>query len=108
MPFGLHKGKALHELPEPYFAWLESLPTLREPLKSAVLREHERRFRAPAAPPASLPPHLRELAVRVVSAGYRRLAGELHPDHAGGDGAAMQDLNRVVELLRGFVGANTR
>jgi uncharacterized protein (DUF3820 family) len=46
MPFGLHKGKPLVELPDDYLLWLSCLNDLRQPLLGHVLREMGRRLAA--------------------------------------------------------------
>jgi len=44
MPFGLHKGKPLAEIPDEYLLWLGCLDNLRPPLLGHVLREMGRRL----------------------------------------------------------------
>ena len=44
MPFGLHRGKPLDELPADYLIWLGCLDDLRQPLLGHVLREMGRRI----------------------------------------------------------------
>lgn len=44
MPFGVHKGKRLDELPNDYLLWLSCLNDLRQPLLGHVLREMGRRI----------------------------------------------------------------
>ena len=56
MPFGRWKGTRLRDLPADYFAWLETIET-REPLRSAVKREAERR-RAVALRDIGQPPRV--------------------------------------------------
>lgn len=46
MPFGAYKKQRLVDLPQSYLEWLLSLPDLREPLRSALWKEGERRIRA--------------------------------------------------------------
>src|SRR5262249_13372047 len=49
MPFGKHRGVLLSELPDYYSTWLgDKLSEWREPLRSAVAAELERRKAAPA------------------------------------------------------------
>jgi len=50
MPFGLHKGKPLDDLPDDYLLWLGCLDDLRQPLLGQVLKEMGRRLaQRPAA-----------------------------------------------------------
>lgn len=44
MPFGVHKGKRLDDIPSDYLLWLGCLNDLRQPLLGAVLREMGRRI----------------------------------------------------------------
>jgi hypothetical protein len=95
MPFGKHKGAPLDALPSDYFAWLLSLD-LKEPLKSALAMERERRYceRAEAVSLDSV----KGAAKEIVSVGYRTLAQRWHPDH-GGDHKKMQAINAAKEYL---------
>ena len=51
MPFGVHKGTRLDELPNDYLLWLSCLNDLRQPLFGRVLRELGRRLGAIEAQP---------------------------------------------------------
>lgn len=44
MPFGLHKGKPLDDLPDDYLLWLSCLDDLRQPLLGRILAEMGRRL----------------------------------------------------------------
>jgi hypothetical protein len=102
MPFGRHRGVLLTEVPPDYLAWLLGLE-LREPLRSAVAAEAERRQRNAHTPPAPHTPRLARdalpLAEQIITAGYRSLAQKHHPDR-GGETRAMQRLNDAVRWLR--------
>ena len=50
MPFGVHKGKPLDDLPDDYLLWPGCLDDLRQPLLSHVLREMSRRLADRPAP----------------------------------------------------------
>jgi hypothetical protein len=84
MPFGKFRGTCLRDLPGDYLLWLRGLE-LREPLRTHVAREHARRrhARASSAPQPQLSPAQRAVAVQIVTAGFRTLARERHPDHGG-------------------------
>jgi len=46
----------------------------------------------------------REMALAVVKAGYRALSKQYHPDHCGGDGEKMKDLNGTYKELTELLG----
>jgi hypothetical protein len=102
MPFGRYRGHALSTLPAGYLEWLLGLP-LREPLRSAVLAEADRRQRNTHAPQAPHAPHLARDSLpharEIVRRGFRALVHELHPDH-GGPTSEMARLNKAMEWLR--------
>jgi hypothetical protein len=91
MPFGQYKGALLSELPADYLAWLLSLGTVRDPLRTALFTERERR--------ATLASLDLKLARSIVDTGFRALAKQAHPD-AGGELRTMQRLNEAVSWLR--------
>jgi hypothetical protein len=105
MPFGKYKGTEIAELPSDYLLWMLALDDLREPLRSAVLREAVRRNEeVPIAlkhnvVAINLKPEELQLARRLFDAGYKTLARALHPD-LGGDVQQMQDLNLFAENVR--------
>src|SRR5436309_1103576 len=105
MPFGQYRGRLLSEIPEDYLDWLASLSNLREPLRSRVRREHERRFGRDADPRPCLPhvpEQIRIVAEKIVTRGFRALATEHHPDH-GGEHGRMLELNAAHEALVGLL-----
>ena len=55
MPFGLHSGLPLNELPDEYICWLANLVDLRQPLVNRVLQEMARRLAALLAAAAVQP-----------------------------------------------------
>jgi hypothetical protein len=115
MPFGRYKGTDLQALPEEYVRWLNALPALREPLRSAVQTELDhrtwadrfrRRWEAQGAqaqgPISGRPPVDRPTAQAIIDTGYRSLAAKAHPD-VGGDPADMVRLNLARDWLRGVL-----
>lgn len=98
--FGRYAGTPVPDLPDPYLRWLNARPWLYGALREAVEREHRQRFGAqrPLLVP-SLPEPVREAARRIVTAGYRAVAREVHPD-VGGDVGAMRHANAAAEALR--------
>ena len=96
MPFGRHKGKPLSALPHDYLAWLHEQIELREPLRSAVAREVDRRFPLTGKQPA---PEVRHTAKEIINMGYRALALRRHPDHQGGSHQQMLALSEAKEWL---------
>jgi hypothetical protein len=88
MPFGRHRGRALADLPDGYFAWLRTLD-LREPLRSAVAEEVERRDRQRPDP---------RVVEDLIAAGQRALARRHHPD-AGGSHDAMISVRLAADWL---------
>jgi hypothetical protein len=106
MPFGRFKGAPLRDLPEPYLAWLLG-PTinLREPLRSHVLAEAERRAaeaRRTTEPPPPAVSVDGTVAERLVETGFRVLAKRVHPD-VGGASEDMRALIEAREFLRDCV-----
>jgi hypothetical protein len=101
MPFGRWRGHSLDELPDDYLTWLAGLDDLREPLRSAVAAEHRRRCGA-ASSARLMSPEVVAVADELVTAGYRVLTRQRHPDH-GGDHRAMVLVNQAAEWLRGSV-----
>lgn len=104
MPFGHYKGRPLADLPDTYVEWLASLPNLREPLRSRVRREYDRRFGRHEATPAcvALPREVRIVAEKLVARGFGALATAVHPDH-GGEHGDMVTLNAAAEARRAFL-----
>ncbi len=127
MPFGKFKGLPVDQIPASYLGWLlgdwvdhpERLSTSRAALVQAIFDFYLTLLRAiPAcrrylddleavAPPVTvvhqlgayqLSPAQRKLFVQMVSVGYKRLAGELHPDH-GGSGEDMAVLNSLKKIV---------
>lgn len=96
MPFGKYRGVELADLDDRYLGWLKGLD-LREPLRSAVLAEFERRFITEKwSTPSS---DVQTMALEIVSAGYRKLALDHHPDK-GGSTTVMQLVNAAADHLR--------
>ena len=50
MPFGKYAGTPVENLPSPYLWWLSGADWLREPLKTAIEEERERRLFDQRAP----------------------------------------------------------
>lgn len=92
MPYGKYKGLALEQIPTTYLEWI--LKSMKESAAS-IEDELEAREQQESA--------TLSMARRLIEAGYRQLAKQMHPD-AGGDTAAMQELNGTVERLRRTVG----
>jgi hypothetical protein len=95
MPFGVHRGRPLAELPDDYFAWLLTIE-LREPLRGAVGQERARRARCARKAPQLPDPRVAE---EIIGAGLRSLTRRHHPD-AGGSHEAMLAVNAAAEWLR--------
>jgi len=95
MPFGRHKGEPLDTLPGDYFDWLLTID-LKEPLKSAIELEQQRRLVEVSAEVTPLA--IKTTARQIISSGYRQLALKYHPDH-GGAHAVMVLVNRAKEFL---------
>ena len=96
MPFGMYRGVPLSELPEDYFEWLLSNIDLREPLKSAVLAESQRRNGRPQSTPHHRPAI--PVLLEIIAAGGRSLARQYHPD-LGGDPEKMKSINFGADFL---------
>jgi hypothetical protein len=98
MPFGKHKGRNVTDLPDSYIDWLKGLEDLREPLRSEVAREWQRRF-DPVAPPVMFTEAIKREALATFDIGFKARVMEIHPDH-GGSTEQMQALNRAKDWLR--------
>ena len=104
MPFGRFRNMPLTALSDGYLHWLASLPTLRPPLRGAVLAEIARR--AADILVGTLPPPIHKVIEELVGAGLRALARKHHPD-VGGDTKKMQEINSAAEWLRRAAGGRT-
>src|SRR5215831_15186227 len=96
MPFGRYLGVEVADLPDDYLRWLHEAIDLREPLCSAVEAEYEFRFTARIAH-KPLPDDVRQMASELVSAGYRKLSQQHHPDK-GGSTKSMQSVNAAADF----------
>ena len=100
VPFGKYRGRLLSELPNDYLEWLYSRQNIREPLRSQVDAEYERRrINEEERGTELVPGELLAMAEEVVKIGFRNLARRYHPD-SGGSHERMTELNRAVEFLR--------
>jgi hypothetical protein len=105
MPFGKFRGWDLRRIPDDsYIVWLLDRPDLRDPLRTAVRREAERRgfFVEEDDEPGhavTRPCPFPRAAAEIVSSGLRALAMRHHPDR-GGSTAVMQQINGAAEWLR--------
>ncbi|MDO8475017.1 MAG: DUF3820 family protein [Candidatus Rokubacteria bacterium] len=102
MPFGMHKGAALGEIPTEYLQWLTGRADLREPLRSAAFKELRKRYQAAEFPQRACPDS--QLAEELVGAGRRVLAKRLHPD-TGGTARDFVRLGEVSEWLERVIGS---
>lgn len=102
LPFGKYRGHSVDAVPAGYLAWLLEETDINEPHRSAIRDElAERLDLAPdsalqLAPPAGVADRVSAL----IAAGYRSIAPRLHPDRAGGDGRAMQEVNAARDWCR--------
>lgn len=94
MPFGKHRGTRIDKLTTNYIFWLLDNIDLREPLKSALEAEHERRLFTQENDTVNS-----SIVDELVSAGLRVLSKKYHPD-VGGDHGAMVELNRCADWLK--------
>jgi putative quorum-sensing-regulated virulence factor len=93
MPFGRFKGTPLAEIGDDYLAWLASkLDDWRDPLRSAIVAEVERRRQAQPAEPVAID------AEAVIAAGSRALRQR----HTG-DVEAIRQIQRAATRLRGLL-----
>ncbi len=95
--YGKYRGCDVRDVPTQYLQWL--LKEARATLE-AVEAELERRSGPRLAQQAKHP-----WVERTISAGYRVLAKQHHPD-MGGDQEAMRQLNAAVAMLRELVDTN--
>ena len=106
MPFGMHQGELVEELPTDYIDWVARHIDLRGRLREAILAELDFRQRRQSAPRAGASSvtivvaaeHLPAVA-EIVDLGYRAAARRHHPD-VGGEPATMLALNVAMAALR--------
>lgn len=99
MPFGKYRGVLLADLPDDYLAWLFTKLELREPLRTQVGAEYHARFSRRTSTATQPLPEVITMAEELVSAGFRKLANQHHPDH-GGDHKTMVLVNNAADFLR--------
>ena len=110
MPFGKHRGVELRDLPDDYVNWLIGLDDLREPFRTNIFIEHDRRttqqhdssWSMGSGNRRQLVGEVQVMAQEIVSAGYRALSRRHHPD-AGGSHEKMLLVNRAAKHLREVV-----
>jgi|SRR5215467_10794561 len=95
MPFGRHRGERLGDLPFEYLEWLASVDFVREPLRSQIHAEYQRRLYS-QDPRIIVDPSIVD---ELVGAGVRVLSKRYHPD-MGGDHEHMVAVNRAADWLR--------
>lgn len=101
LSFGKHKGEYLFDLPDSYIWWLYSQDFLKPNLYQAVKEEILERW------PDKFEIHKyeivenkkNEMPIARIKSIYRELANKYHPDHIGGNTAAMQAINEFMEKL---------
>jgi hypothetical protein len=96
MPFGKYCGTPIDEIPFEYIEWLIDQDFLRQPLRSALEREFERRTCSQECHEKTVDVSLID---EIVSAGLRSLSKKYHPD-VGGDHEVMVALNNCADWLR--------
>lgn len=87
MPFGMHKGKRLEDVPEDYLFWVLDHC---EP-QPGLLRAIEKRLDLLDKPGTAL-------SASIVGPWRRKLSFEFHPD-TGGSHQEMKVVNRAADLL---------
>jgi hypothetical protein len=78
MPFGKYKGQTLDEIDDEYLEWLLDEDFVREPLRSQLRREGQRRCESRPPPPrevvrevVTVPAKLRTAVGEIITSGYR-------------------------------------
>jgi hypothetical protein len=100
LPFGKHKGANLSDAPTQYLQWLVNVDWLRDPLRTAIEAELERRESLGRKSIVAIDT---DVASRIISSGVRALSKSAHPD-AGGDGELMAKINATADAMREMVG----
>lgn len=104
MPFGLHKGKLLEDIPLDYLKWISQNLALSPSLGPFVRRELERRGMIEGGSLRN--EATRTMAFAIIQSGFRSLAKKLHPDVGGSDKemrllqTARLELEKIMELLK--------
>lgn len=104
MPFGKHRGAAIHDLPDDYLEWLHGLDNVRGRLRKAVdaewrCRQWEEESRRPVEYMSEFDAEDKLLLAELIRSGYRQMAMKHHPD-VGGNPEVMRKLNALMERLR--------
>ena len=82
IPFGKFKGYSIEDIPDDYFAWLQTIE-LRDPLRAAICAEAKaRQFKDESDNYNGNAPRI-AVVDQLVSAGLRSLARKHHPDVGG-------------------------
>jgi Putative quorum-sensing-regulated virulence factor len=99
-PFGKYRGIDVADAPESYLLWLLEWPPLRDPLRTAIELELERREALSSKPPTRINT---EIADSIIRAGVRQLSKRRHPD-VGGSNEVMSLINQTADRLRELAG----
>lgn len=94
MPFGKYRGEKLTDIDIGYLGWLLESCDLREPLRSAVKAELERREWNQSPDPL----RSNTITTDIVNTWHRRMAVKFHPDK-GGSHEAMKAVNFGRDVL---------
>ncbi len=104
MPFGKHRGRPLEDVPHTYLLWvLDNCTNISGTLRAEIERVLDVGPRQRQEPDRHNGHQTGALAVDTVSAWYRRLAMEFHPDHRGNH-EGMKAINRARDVLLEMVG----
>jgi hypothetical protein len=106
--FGEFKGYKLQEIPDVFLAKLAEFYSLKHSahdgsgkveLRATIAVHEELQRRAVGGKISKRLPFRKEIATKLVNAGFRHLSKEYHPDRVGGDVEAQKMLSEMRDYL---------
>jgi hypothetical protein len=98
LPFGKHKGLDVTDAPTAYLQWLVDWPPLRDPLRSAVEQELERRESLRSMPPVKIDAQIADSIIR-----WSQAAQKVVIPMSAAMTYLMSRINQTADLMRQMV-----